>query len=120
MGFQKPAVKRWTWEKTLSESAILRSLEAEGFRASRWMNEPGYIYTAHAHEYDKVVLVMRGSITFFVPSMSEDYKLQPGDRLELPAGIAHRATVGPQGVLCLEGKAYPEPDEGPLVEQPGE
>lgn len=120
MGFQRTAVKRWIWEKTLSEPAILRSLEAEGFRATRWMNDPGYVYAAHTHEYDKVVLVMRGSITFNLPMTGEEYKLQPGDRLELPAGVQHQATVGPQGVLCLEGKAHPQRSEGKLVEEPGE
>ena len=25
-----------------------------------------------------------------------------GDRLELPAGVAHNASVGPEGVVCLE------------------
>jgi quercetin dioxygenase-like cupin family protein len=108
MSFLKPAVKRWTWEKTLSEPAILRSLEEEGFRSTRWINDPGYVYAPHTHEYDKVILVMRGSITFNLSKTSEEYKLQPGDRLELPAGFEHEATVGPQGVLCLEGKAYPE------------
>jgi quercetin dioxygenase-like cupin family protein len=92
----------------------------EGFRATRWMNDPGYVYAAHTHEYDKVVLVMRGSITFQLPGMNEEFQLQPGDRLELPAGIEHRATVGPQGVLCLEGKSHPQATGETLAEQSGE
>jgi hypothetical protein len=28
--------------------------------------------------------------------------LNPGDRLDLPAGTVHDAVVGPQGVVCLE------------------
>jgi hypothetical protein len=28
--------------------------------------------------------------------------LVPGDRLDLPAGVGHSATVGPDGVECLE------------------
>ena len=29
-------------------------------------------------------------------------ELAAGDRLELPAGTAHDAIVGPNGVVCLE------------------
>jgi hypothetical protein len=32
-----------------------------------------------------------------------DVELRPGDRIDLPAGVEHAATVGPDGVECLEG-----------------
>ncbi|HEV8193806.1 MAG TPA: hypothetical protein VGP82_20325 [Ktedonobacterales bacterium] len=28
----------------------------------------------------------------------------PGDRLDLPAGVTYEATVGPEGVTCLEAR----------------
>ncbi|MDQ7030941.1 MAG: hypothetical protein Q9O62_14800 [Ardenticatenia bacterium] len=46
--------------------------------------------------------MVRGSITFHLPESGEDLTLGPGDRLDLPAGIRHAATVGPEGVVCLE------------------
>ena len=46
---------------------------------------------------------MRGSITFRIPTTGEEVSLNPGDKLELPAGVSHEAVVGPMGVVCLEG-----------------
>ena len=41
-----------------------------------------------------------GAITFGLDVWS--VALAAGDRLELPAGTAHDAVVGPDGVSCLE------------------
>ena len=100
---ERPNVGRWTWEKTLSEPALLRNLEMQGYRASRWIKDAGYKFPPDRHDYDLVILVVRGSITYRVPQTNEEFALQPGDRLELPAGFAYDAFVGAQGVLCLEG-----------------
>ena len=80
-------------------TAALR-LRAEGLDPSRWSNGPGDRYPRHRHEYDKVVVVERGSITFGLPSGAVE--LAAGDRLELPADTEHDAAVGPSGVHCLE------------------
>ena len=103
MTSQQLSVKRWTWDKTLSESAIMRHMEREGLETHRWKNESGTRYQAQAHEFEKVILVMRGSITFRIPETGEEVSLNPGDKLELPAGITHEAVVGPMGVVYLEG-----------------
>ena len=68
----------------------------------RWSNAPGDVYGAHTHAYHKVIYVVQGAITFGLPDTGEQATLQAGDRLELPAGVAHDAMVGPQGVVCLE------------------
>jgi hypothetical protein len=34
-----------------------------------------------------------------------DFALHPGDRLEVDPGTEHAATVGDDGVLCLEAAA---------------
>jgi len=78
-------------------------MKREGLDSHRWKNEPGAVYQAHSHDYDKVILVMRGSITFRIPETGEDVSLNPGDKLELPSGLEHEAVVGPLGVVCLEG-----------------
>lgn len=80
-------------------------LAAEGWPASAWSNGPGDRYAAHEHGYDKVLVVERGSIAFGVPQHGETFDLAVGDRLELPAGTAHTAIVGPDGVSCLEAHA---------------
>lgn len=77
-------------------------LRAEGLSASPWSNGPGDRYRVHEHAYDKVIVVESGSITFGLPGESRAVDLAAGDRLELPAGTRHDATVGPVGVTCLE------------------
>jgi len=101
---KRPNVGRWTWENTLSEGVLLRNLEMQGYSASRWIKDAGFKFPPRRDDYDKVILVVRGSITYRVPLANEDFALHPGDRLELPAGFAHDALVGPEGVLCLEGQ----------------
>lgn len=68
--------------------------------AISWSNGPGETYSDHRHDYDKVLTVEAGSISFTLPDGS--VLLRSGDRLELPAGTAHGALVGPDGVRCLE------------------
>jgi quercetin dioxygenase-like cupin family protein len=105
-------VKRWQWDKTLSEAAIIRQMEMEGLDTQRWKNVSGTRHQTQKYEFDKVILVMRGSIMFRIPETGEEVALNPGDRLELPAGTPHEAIVGPMGVVCLEGHRKPLIDPG--------
>ena len=85
----------------MSESSVLRArLIEEGLEPGTWSNGPGDRYASHDHTYDKVIVVAAGSIRFGLATGSID--LAAGDRLELPAGTAHDALVGPDGVTCLE------------------
>ena len=77
-------------------------LRAEGLAPGGWGNGPGDTYGAHEHGYDKVIVVASGSITFGLPGKGDSVELAAGDRLELPAGTAHDAVVGSDGVTCLE------------------
>lgn len=77
-------------------------LRAEGLDPGPWSNGPGDRYGTHAHGYDKVIVVEAGSISFGLPDLDERTELVEGDRLELPAGTRHDATVGAGGVTCLE------------------
>lgn len=76
-------------------------LRAEGCSAPRaWGNAPGDRYGAHSHDYHKVLFCLDGSITFQL--VDGDVELSAGDRLDLPPGTEHSATVGPDGVECIE------------------
>jgi quercetin dioxygenase-like cupin family protein len=77
-------------------------LRAEGLVPGSWSNGPGDRYAAHQHDYDKVIVATVGSMRFGLPATGGDVTLATGDRLELPAGTAHDAVVGPDGVTCLE------------------
>lgn len=92
----------WPGEQLPSEAAIQHILHSEGLQAYRWANAPGDVYAAHAHDYHKVLYVVRGSITFGLPDEGQHITLAAGDRFELPAGVAHDAVVGADGVVCLE------------------
>jgi quercetin dioxygenase-like cupin family protein len=81
---------------------LLARLAGEGLIAQTWSNGPGDAYAGHAHGYDKVIVVVEGSIRFTVAAAGVSLELDPGDRLELPAGTVHEARVGPAGVRCLE------------------
>lgn len=86
-----------------SGTAALRArLASEGLDPGAWSNGPGDRYAAHDHAYDKVIVVAAGSIRFGLPATGEAVHLHAGDRLDLPAGTAHDALVGDDGVTCLE------------------
>jgi quercetin dioxygenase-like cupin family protein len=95
-------VTRWQGPQAATEAAIQRLLEQEGLSAYAWQNGPYDTYAAHSHSYDKVIYVVRGSITFGLPHRGDSVELAQGDRLDLPRGVRHDAQVGPQGVACLE------------------
>ena len=81
---------------------VIERLRDEGLDPGAWSNGPGDRYGAHEHAYDKVIVVADGSIDFGLPGRGDAVHLATGDRLELPAGTAHDAVVGPHGVTCLE------------------
>lgn len=77
-----------------------RAFADEGLMPYRWSNQPGHRYPTHSHDYDKVLFCVDGAITFHTPD--GDLELRPGQRMDLPAGTPHGATVGPAGVTCIE------------------
>jgi quercetin dioxygenase-like cupin family protein len=82
--------------------ALESRLRAEGLQPSNWGNGPGDQYGEHAHDYDKVLVATSGSIVFHLTETGRDVELREGQRLELPARTRHAASVGPNGVSCLE------------------
>ena len=85
----------------MGEATILRErLVGEGLDPGAWSNGPHDLYGSHDHTYDKVIVVTSGSITFGLDDGPAE--LRTGDRLELPAATTHDASVGPEGVVCLE------------------
>jgi uncharacterized protein YjlB len=88
-----------------AERVLIERLRAEGWHPAPWSNGPGDEYRAHRHDFDKVLVVARGSIRFGLPDSGAVVDLGVGDRLELPAGTSHDALVGHDGVTCLEAHA---------------
>jgi quercetin dioxygenase-like cupin family protein len=105
---ENPEVQVIPWpEGSLpDENQLRRILGRENLSAYGWGNAPGDTYPAHRHSYHKVIYVVQGSIVFGLPELDRRVALQPGDRLELPAGTLHNAVVGPSGVRCLEAHRH--------------
>ena len=80
--------------------AAADALRAEGLTPRAWGNDAGFAYGRHRHAEHKVLVCVAGSIVFHTDG--GDIALSPGDRLELPPGVDHAATVGPDGVECVE------------------
>jgi uncharacterized protein YjlB len=68
--------------------------------ARAWANGPGDRYERHEHAEHKVLFCLEGSIVFHTDGA--DIALDAGDRIDLPAGTLHAATVGPEGCSCVE------------------
>jgi len=82
---------------------VRQRLEAEAVRVIDWADGPDDRYAPHAHDYDKALVVIEGSITFRLVGPGTSFELRAGDRLDLPARTIHAAEVGADGVRCLEG-----------------
>lgn len=93
----------WEAANPPTEELLLQIMLKQGLNPYSWSNGPHDIYSAHKHNYNKVIYVVSGSITFGLPALNKQVTLNPGDRLDLLAGAVHDARVGPHGVVCLEG-----------------
>jgi len=86
----------------LPHAVIERRLRDLGATVIGWSNGAGDRYAVHEHVYDKILVATQGAITFILPATGDVIELRAGDRLDLPAGTSHAATVSDQGVQCLE------------------
>lgn len=84
----------------LTRAEIEEVFADEGLHPHSWSNAPGDAYALHSHEYHKVLYCVRGSIVFHM--RDGDVELRQGDGLDIPPGVEHAATVGPNGVECME------------------
>ena len=60
----------------------------------------------HEHGYEKMLYCVRGQIVFH--TAGGDIELGPGDKMVLPPHTAHAATVGSEGVRCIEAPRQPD------------
>ncbi|MFB3738874.1 MAG: cupin domain-containing protein [Candidatus Velamenicoccus archaeovorus] len=84
-----------------SAADAAQAFRAEGCSPPRsWSNGPRDTYAWHTHAYHKVLFCLEGSIVFH--TREGDVELVESDRLDLDPGTEHAATVGPDGVACVE------------------
>jgi quercetin dioxygenase-like cupin family protein len=98
------AVRVEHWQKEwgpLSEAAMRKRLEAEGYSVSRYTYPPRTHFSAHTHEVDKKDTVLRGRLK--IGAEGREIVLEPGDMIEIPAGTVHTAeVVGSEAVVSLD------------------
>jgi quercetin dioxygenase-like cupin family protein len=95
-------VEHWqTQWGPLSEAAMRKRLEAEGYSVSRYTYPPGTYFSAHTHAVDKKDTVLRGRLK--ISADGREVMLEPGDIIEIPAGTVHTAeVVGSDAVVSLD------------------
>jgi len=99
-------VTPWIQEELPIEADIIGELEEQDLKVYHWSSLPDSVFAGHTHGYHKVLYVLEGNIKFEFPARRESLTLKAGDRLDLPSGIRHSATVGVDGVKCLEAHIY--------------
>lgn len=100
-----PTHKPWESANAPTEDEIRGMMTGEGLQPESWSAGDGFRFAVHEHDYHKVVYCVEGSIWFTFPDDPDNViELEPGDRLDLPAGIRHGALTGMEGVVCLEAR----------------
>ena len=74
-----------------SVTALVNKLEKSGFLCTRYTYPPGTFFPEHVHEVEKIDAVVQG--TFRITAGHQEYILQAGDSIRIPAGTAHSAEV---------------------------
>lgn len=96
-------VRHWRpdTDGALSESALRRKLESEGYSVSRYVYSPGTHFPEHTHGVDKIDAVLSGAFELVVEGRRT--VLGPGDWIAVPRGVRHAATVvGDEPVVSLD------------------
>ncbi len=78
-------------------------LKKEGFKhVYQWTDEPNTKYSAHAHKGKVSFYVTKGSITMNLEGRK--VTISAGERMDVPIGMTHTATVGSQGCTFIVGE----------------
>jgi quercetin dioxygenase-like cupin family protein len=96
-------VQRWNpqTDGELTEKALRKKLEAEGYSVSRYVYPPGTHFPEHTHGVDKIDAVISGQ--FELVLAGERAVLAAGDWVAVPRGVPHTATVvGNEPVVSLD------------------
>ena len=99
-------LERWgAQDGPLSERRMMKLLEFEGYAVLVYTYRPGRVFSEHEHAQDKCDGVLDGTLRVTVGESV--YDLGPGDRLYLPAGTRHAASVvGEKAVISLDGTLW--------------
>ena len=94
------SVKIGVMEKKLDEKDLAEQLILEGY-SHLYVKEdgPDVHYHEHTHRAESAHIILKGEMRMTMNGETRTY--YTGDRCDLPAGIIHSATTGPQGCRYL-------------------
>lgn len=101
--FPRPAPRVLLWDESgrPCEEALRRRLAEAGYQVVKWTSEPATGYPPHVHIYPELLWLLVGSLTIILPAEGRMIELAPGDRVELPQGLAHGTMAGADGAIYL-------------------
>lgn len=101
--FVKPAPRVFLWDGPgrPDEEALRRCLTDAGYQVVKWTSEPATGYPSHIHIYPELLWLIAGSLTVILSAEGRMIELAPGDRVELPRGLAHGTLAGADGAAYL-------------------
>ena len=86
-----------------NERELHNQLKSEGFAHTFvWQDGPGADYPEHTHPDLTTHIILDGEMTLTMAGQSHTY--HAGDRVDVPAGAAHAAQMGPRGCRYLVGE----------------
>ena len=97
------SVHRWSpsTDGELTEKALRKRLEADGYSVSRYVYPPGTHFPEHTHGVDKIDAVVSGQFELVVNGTR--HVLGPGEWIDVPRDVPHTATVvGSRAVGSLD------------------
>lgn len=87
----------------MTEAEAKTQLETEGYRnISAWLDSPAFAYPEHTHHFMIVHIILTGEM--FMTMNGLERRLHPNDRIDIPAGTAHAAIMGPNGCMYVSGE----------------
>ena len=86
----------------IDRAVIEARLRAQGLDPKTWSSPPGQRVAEGSNDYDKVVVVVEGSMTFGLSGYGVGFVLAPGERMDMPAKMPHDALAGANGVTYME------------------
>ena len=85
----------------LNEANMRRWLRSQGYDVARYTYSPGTYFPDHTHSIDKKDAVLSGR--FRLIAAGQEFILEAGDALEIPASTVHSAEViGNEPVVSLD------------------
>ena len=99
-------IRYWAGGTGMTKTSILSVLRMEGFDPHVWFGQDGDVYPLNTVPYQRIIWVAEGALTVQLPEQGQEFELQPGDRLDLPAGIPHVSMVSAEPLICVEARRY--------------